>query len=259
MNIYRFSVHISFCFSVKLKVLIDGLQPITKETVVDFPGGSEALITLDYKNLKNHCLHCNRLTHEQKDCPDLIFEKEKNAGNKSSAFSQTLKTASRNFYTPRDNFLAPRERSEKSGSYNKAYEDNNRHSRQSNTLSVRTSTQRDSVPPTDRHPHSRRSAERSFDRAPSRDLVSHYPSRRSSYHPRNSQQQWREKHKSDFASQFELSDSSRRRRTTLEKNVKNIGQQSSYPFQANPATRRRLSPIEVGSPPLRLSLQKNKL
>lgn len=41
----------------KMRVLIDGLKPLIKETIVDFPDGSEVLVTLEYKNLKNHCYH----------------------------------------------------------------------------------------------------------------------------------------------------------------------------------------------------------
>jgi len=49
--------------TIQMKVLINGLEPLTKETMVDFPDGSEVLVTLEYKNLKNHCHHCLRLTH----------------------------------------------------------------------------------------------------------------------------------------------------------------------------------------------------
>ena len=51
---------------VKKKILVDGLQPLTKETVVEFHDGSEAVATLEYKNLKNHFSHCLRLSHEKK-------------------------------------------------------------------------------------------------------------------------------------------------------------------------------------------------
>lgn len=40
--------------SAKMKVLINGLNPITTETIVYFPDGSEALVTLEYKYMKNH-------------------------------------------------------------------------------------------------------------------------------------------------------------------------------------------------------------
>lgn len=59
----------------KIKVLLAGLRPLLKETIVEFPEGGEVLVTLDYKNLKNHCLHCLRLTHEKKDCPGLQISK----------------------------------------------------------------------------------------------------------------------------------------------------------------------------------------
>jgi len=49
-----------------MKILVDGLQPLTKETVVEFHDGSEAVATLEYKNLKNHFSHCLRLSHEKK-------------------------------------------------------------------------------------------------------------------------------------------------------------------------------------------------
>lgn len=63
--------------TAKIKILINGLQPITKETIVDFPDGSEALISLDYKNLKNHCHHCLRLSHETKSCPGALASQAK--------------------------------------------------------------------------------------------------------------------------------------------------------------------------------------
>lgn len=52
--------------AAKIQVLLDGLEPLTKETVVDFPDGGEAVVTLEYKNLKNHCHYCCRLSHEKK-------------------------------------------------------------------------------------------------------------------------------------------------------------------------------------------------
>lgn len=57
--------------SAKLRVMINGLQPLIKETIVEFPDGTEALVTLEYKRLRKHCHHCNRLSHEKHDCPGL--------------------------------------------------------------------------------------------------------------------------------------------------------------------------------------------
>ena len=91
--------------SVKLKVLINGLQPLTKEIVVEFPDGSEALVLLDYKNLKNHCRHCLRLSHDIKDCPGLISSSKKSKPP-TSTHSRGSGGVSRNYYTPADNFVA---------------------------------------------------------------------------------------------------------------------------------------------------------
>ncbi|CAL9240671.1 unnamed protein product [Arabidopsis halleri] len=57
--------------AAKVKVELNGLAPLTKQTIVEFPDGSEALVTLEYKNLKKHCFHCQRLSHEIANCPGL--------------------------------------------------------------------------------------------------------------------------------------------------------------------------------------------
>ena len=50
--------------SAKIKVTVDGLQPLVKETIVDFSSGEEIHVSLDYDKLANHCRLCNMLTHE---------------------------------------------------------------------------------------------------------------------------------------------------------------------------------------------------
>ncbi|XP_010463383.1 PREDICTED: uncharacterized protein At4g02000-like [Camelina sativa] len=62
--------------TAKVRVLLNGLQPLTKESVVEFANGEEIVVTLDYKNLKSHCHHCHHLTHETKQCPGLLTKKE---------------------------------------------------------------------------------------------------------------------------------------------------------------------------------------
>jgi len=64
--------------AAKIRVLINGLQPLTKETTVEFQDGSEAVVSLDYKNLKSHCHHCLRLSHVEVDCPGLKKAEETN-------------------------------------------------------------------------------------------------------------------------------------------------------------------------------------
>ncbi|CAA7020451.1 unnamed protein product [Microthlaspi erraticum] len=56
--------------AAKIRVLLDGLKPITKEAIVEFEGGHEALVTLEYYKLDKHCLYCFRLTHEEQNCPE---------------------------------------------------------------------------------------------------------------------------------------------------------------------------------------------
>ncbi|CAA7028601.1 unnamed protein product [Microthlaspi erraticum] len=56
--------------AAKIKVEVNGLEAIIKEAIVEFDGGSEALVTLDYHRLDKHCLYCFKLTHEEFDCPE---------------------------------------------------------------------------------------------------------------------------------------------------------------------------------------------
>lgn len=57
--------------AAKIKIQINGLEPLTKTTVVEFPDGQEAVVSLEYKSLKKHCTHCQRLSHEVEHCPGL--------------------------------------------------------------------------------------------------------------------------------------------------------------------------------------------
>ncbi|KAG7541952.1 Endonuclease/exonuclease/phosphatase superfamily [Arabidopsis thaliana x Arabidopsis arenosa] len=84
--------------AAKIKVLIDGLKPLTKETVVDFPDGTEALVTLEYKGLKNHCKHCHRLSHDKTECPGLKSEKE--SSRHADMVQQSKNSSSRNHPIP---------------------------------------------------------------------------------------------------------------------------------------------------------------
>ncbi|CAL9234264.1 unnamed protein product, partial [Arabidopsis halleri] len=225
--------------SAKLRVLIDGLQPLTKETYVDFPGGSEAIIYLEYKSLKNHCLHCNRLTHERKDCPGLAAGTERTSNNSLPDPSSGPKTTHRNYYTPRDNFIAPRDNLTHSG---------RREQSLSGNFDSKGSYQRDrdNYPP--RHLTPRRTRERSREQTASKEFDSHYHRRVSS----TSQQQhlqWTEKSHSRIVSHHELFDSSRTRRPPLERDHNLYLPQSSPPPPLTQPTRRRLSSVEIASPP----------
>ena len=54
--------------TARMRVHIDGLLPLIKESVVEFPNGDEVATTLVYERLDKHCTKCLRLDHELKEC-----------------------------------------------------------------------------------------------------------------------------------------------------------------------------------------------
>lgn len=54
--------------TVRMRVHIDGLLPLIKESVVEYPNGDEVITTLVYERLDKHCTKCLRLDHELKEC-----------------------------------------------------------------------------------------------------------------------------------------------------------------------------------------------
>lgn len=55
--------------STRMRVLLDGLKPLVKESVIDFASGEETPFTLEYEELEYHCSRCNMLTHLSRSCP----------------------------------------------------------------------------------------------------------------------------------------------------------------------------------------------
>ncbi|WZZ80388.1 LOW QUALITY PROTEIN: hypothetical protein YC2023_100960 [Brassica napus] len=55
--------------SARIKVLIDGLKPLEKKSIIEFDSGEESLIYLEYERLENHCSLCQSLSHLKEDCP----------------------------------------------------------------------------------------------------------------------------------------------------------------------------------------------
>jgi len=82
--------------AARIQVMINGLQPITKETIVEFSDRSEVLVTLDYKRLKSHCKHYLRLTHAEKNCPGLALIKgsPRDQGIPSASKSKSIQSSS---------------------------------------------------------------------------------------------------------------------------------------------------------------------
>lgn len=52
----------------RIRVTIDGLKPLIKETIVEFDSGDETIVSLEYEKLANHCQLCNSLLHEEHQC-----------------------------------------------------------------------------------------------------------------------------------------------------------------------------------------------
>lgn len=94
--------------STRIRLLMDGLQPIVKDLILDFNSGEETTLVLDYENLGNHCSLCNRLTHLRLHCPDRqptnnlnlndttlpsTFERSRNSNNNGSQRLQSTRAA----------------------------------------------------------------------------------------------------------------------------------------------------------------------
>lgn len=56
--------------SARVQIMMDGLKPIPQDTVLEFSGGAECIITLEYEKLENFCTYCLKLSHLAQDCPD---------------------------------------------------------------------------------------------------------------------------------------------------------------------------------------------
>lgn len=226
--------------SAKLKILIDGLKPLIFDSMVDFPDGSEALITLEYKNLKNHCSHCKRLTHEKKTCPGLMADKESAPSSNPSPPPASSKGMARNYYSPRDNFQAPSTAgtfSATDASFKETPLSHARHSHGGRHIGVGLSTQKDSYPPrqsgyeTRRYQRTYYSSERpaenrslnhkrysSRSQEYSREGLARDPSRKSFNYDKPGFL-WREKSSSTLSPRHKSSEISRTRRPPLERSA----------------------------------------
>ena len=54
--------------AARIRVTIDGLKPLIKETIVEFDSGDETIVSLEYEKLANHCQLCNSLLHDEYQC-----------------------------------------------------------------------------------------------------------------------------------------------------------------------------------------------
>lgn len=60
--------------TARVRVLVDGLKPLLKESIVEFDSGEESNITFEYEKLEMHCSVCYSLLHSRKLCPQRTEE-----------------------------------------------------------------------------------------------------------------------------------------------------------------------------------------
>ena len=92
--------------SARIRILIDGLSPITKDTIIDFAIGEEALITLEYEGLQNFCAHCLHLSHPSSDCPTRS-RRSREAGLTSPSVASRDRTESQRLLRPTGQVRSP--------------------------------------------------------------------------------------------------------------------------------------------------------
>lgn len=226
--------------SAKIRVLIDGLKPLIKDTMVDFPDGSEALVLLEYKNLKNHCSYCQRLSHEKQHCPGLLEENKKKANSAPAELPLAPREVSRNYYTPKDNFAAPNRSGNRAGLHVLPKELSSNQGRQSDSWRSRDFAQNpckdhlsarsvSEVERSHRRPHasterhavyrpndSNRHASRSYDSSRT-EARRNFPRHSSHYGKPN--YQWRERETTRYSPRPDSSENSRTRRPPLERSL----------------------------------------
>lgn len=79
--------------SARVKVMIDGLKPLVKESIVEFDSGEESPITLEYEKLERHCSICYSLLHASKHCPDRALDLHDNALTRYSRTTEDWRKA----------------------------------------------------------------------------------------------------------------------------------------------------------------------
>ena len=222
--------------SVKLQILLNGLQPLTKESIIEFPDGTEALISLEYKNLKSHCTHCQRITHDKTTCPGLPspVEPPKVSSTTKNPPTQASKETSRNYYIPQDNFVAPSGHSLRSERNYQAHKPTRPLRDQPRRAASRLSSYSEAKSRSlNKDNHRRDQAHLSYNstRSERRNFPSrHQPRRGPEISPTEQNLQWREKTPVFNSLHKETSDSSRTRRPPLERTFEEVAPPTPPPI-----------------------------
>lgn len=92
-----------------MRVQVNGLFPLIKSTIIEYPNGGEVVATLIYERLEKHFSKCFRLDHELKDClvakhqnRARLTSLEQTPSQETSLSKQTPAISDQATYKPRD-------------------------------------------------------------------------------------------------------------------------------------------------------------
>lgn len=57
--------------SARVRVYVNGLKPLIKESIVEYESGEESKITFEYERLESHSSKCLLLSHKSEHCPSV--------------------------------------------------------------------------------------------------------------------------------------------------------------------------------------------
>ncbi|XP_018467084.1 uncharacterized protein At4g02000-like [Raphanus sativus] len=138
--------------SARVRVLVDGFQPLVKETIIEFESGEESKITLEYERLENHCSICLRLSHLKSQCP--LNPPRAGCPEDAKALDPTPHSRvgrTDAYVQSREFFSSRREETETRSTHNDAfYQRVDRHGR---AFGPRVSTRQTRNPPPPKHPN----------------------------------------------------------------------------------------------------------
>ncbi|CAN6860031.1 unnamed protein product [Brassica oleracea] len=131
--------------TARVKVLVDGLKPLTKEAIIEYDSVEESIIYLEYEKLENHCSLCNSLSHLKKDCTmALRAEHEGEFKQKENMTAQRVGTYSEEDGSYRNNkhlALAPHCIEQHKSAFHERVD------RHGNSFGARAATKQTRVPP----------------------------------------------------------------------------------------------------------------
>lgn len=130
--------------TARVRVLVDGLKPLIKESIVKFDSGEESLITLEYEKLESHSSICASLLHARRNCP-------RKQGSESSRHLLSTSNSGDGFHKNRINKSFKRKHYSAGSKYwidkQKSHTFMERVNRHGNPFGERVSTKRTWVPP----------------------------------------------------------------------------------------------------------------